>query len=41
MQGQTTDEELNFNKKEHLVEELAKRWWYALPEWPPVNYDYQ
>ena len=24
----------------HLVDEFAKRWWYALPDWPPVNYDY-
>ena len=23
-----------------MVQELAKRWWYALPSWPPVDYDY-
>lgn len=24
----------------HLVDEFAKRWWYALPAWPPVDFDY-
>lgn len=19
---------------------MLKRWWYALPDWPPANYDY-
>jgi len=38
--NQITDEDLNFSIKEHLVEEFATRWWYALPKWPPVNYDY-
>ena len=22
------------------MDEFAKRWWYALPLWPPVDYDY-
>ena len=37
---QLTEEDLNFSMKEHLVEEFANRWWYALPKWPPANYDY-
>ncbi len=28
------------DKMEGLVEELAVRWWYALPPWPPTDYDY-
>ena len=24
----------------HCVDEFAKRWWYALPAWPPENFDY-
>ena len=28
------------NEKEFLVSEVASRWWYVLPEWPPVNHDY-
>jgi hypothetical protein len=35
-----TVDELNFTKKEHLVDELAVRWWHSLPKWPPVDYDY-
>jgi hypothetical protein len=27
--------------KEELVAELLCRWWYALPDWPPKDYDYQ
>lgn len=26
--------------KENLVSEVAARWWYVLPEWPPKDYDY-
>ena len=37
---QTTDEELDFTNKLHCVDEFAKRWWYALPIWPPAKYDY-
>ena len=22
------------------MEEVLKRWWYCLPEWPPTNFDY-
>ena len=25
---------------EGLVQELAKWWWYVIPEWPPVDLDY-
>lgn len=25
---------------EGLVQELAKRWWYVIPEWPPADLDY-
>ena len=32
---------MDFNNKLHLVDEFAKRWWYALPQWPPEDYDYQ
>ena len=28
------------NPREALVGEVAVRWWYCLPEWPPVDYDY-
>ena len=38
---QTKDEELDFAQKLHLVDELAKRWWYALPVWPPADFDYK
>lgn len=42
VQTLTGDEDINFNNKEHIVEEFAKRWWYAMPpEWPPKDYDYQ
>ena len=23
------------------MDELAKRWWYALPAWPPEDFDYK
>lgn len=26
--------------KINCVDELAVRWWYALPAWPPANFDY-
>lgn len=26
--------------KDGLVQELAKRYWYVWPRWPPENYDY-
>lgn len=34
------DSDLDFRNKAHLVDELAKRWWYSMPEWPPANYSY-
>jgi hypothetical protein len=40
MSSATNEDDLNFTNKEHLIEELAVRWWYALPKWPPENYDY-
>jgi len=27
--------------KDALIYDVLKRWWYALPDWPPANYDYQ
>lgn len=27
-------------KKDVLVYDVLKRWWYALPEWPPAGHDY-
>lgn len=27
--------------KDKLVQAVAVRWSYALPEWPPVDYDYE
>jgi len=26
--------------KEELIYDVLKRWWYAMPDWPPANYDY-
>ena len=34
------DEDIDFGYKLHCVDELAKRWWYALPAWPPANHCY-
>eukprot|EP00917_Polyrhabdina_sp_WS-2016_P031649 GHVP01067467.1.p1 GENE.GHVP01067467.1~~GHVP01067467.1.p1 ORF type:complete len:259 (+),score=66.19 GHVP01067467.1:54-779(+) len=28
------------NPKELLVSKVLRRWWYALPDWPPLDYDY-
>lgn len=38
---EVADSDIDFNNKVHLVDEFAKRWWYVLPEWPPVDYDYK
>lgn len=27
--------------KDKLVQEVATRWWYALPEWPPVDFPFE
>jgi hypothetical protein len=24
-----------------LVGDVAVRWWYCLPEWPPADFDYE
>jgi hypothetical protein len=40
MSVSTTDEEINFTNKDHLIEEFSVRYWYSLPAWPPVDYDY-
>ena len=37
---QANEEVIDFNNKLHLVDELARRWWYALPAWPPADFDY-
>ena len=31
---------MDFTNKLHVVDEFAKRWWYALPAWPPADFDY-
>lgn len=28
------------NNKEQMVADLLCRWWYVLPDWPPVDYDF-
>ena len=38
---QVTEDDLDFHDKLHCVDELAARWWYALPSWPPVDFDYK
>jgi len=30
----------NVKSHEGLVQELAKRWWYVIPDWPPEKFDY-
>lgn len=35
------DGDIDFNNKVHLVDEFAKRWWYVLPAWPPLDFDYK
>jgi hypothetical protein len=27
--------------KDILAGEVAKRWWYCFPEWPPADFDYE
>ena len=34
------EHKVSYRNREDLVNELAKRWWYAMPEWPPEVYDY-
>ena len=38
---QVNEEDIDFGNKLHCVDELANRWWYALPAWPPANYNYE
>jgi hypothetical protein len=30
----------NRSGKEQLVADILCRWWYVLPDWPPVDFDY-
>jgi len=30
----------SYLSKENLVSEVGARWWYVLPEWPPVGHNY-
>jgi hypothetical protein len=39
--GPMADGEINFANKDHLINELAIRWNYALPEWPPRDFDFE
>ncbi|KAF4748869.1 hypothetical protein FOZ63_020153, partial [Perkinsus olseni] len=32
---------INRSEKEQLVSEVLCRWWYAMPPWPPANFDYE
>lgn len=32
--------DINFKNQEHLVYEFSVRWSYALPSWPPKDFDY-
>jgi len=27
--------------KNELIIDVLKRWWYCMPDWPPVGFDYQ
>ena len=29
------------NNMSYLVEQFSQRWWYALPAYPPENFDYK
>lgn len=37
--GQTVNDGVSRAKKE-LIYNILKRWWYCMPDWPPVDYDY-
>jgi len=30
----------SLKQKEEIVQEILKRWWYVIPEWPPANFNY-
>lgn len=34
------EEDIDFTLRLHCVDELAVRWWYALPAWPPADFNY-
>jgi hypothetical protein len=34
-----TPKKISLKPKGNLVYDILKRWWYALPDWPPENYD--
>jgi hypothetical protein len=36
----STEENYYYRVDEEVVLELARRWWMALPDWPPVDHDY-
>lgn len=43
--GETKDKaesgKVDYFNKDDLANELATRWWFALPkEWPPIDYDF-
>lgn len=40
MTNQNESGEVNLENVDHLVDELAVRWWYAIPEWPPKDFDF-
>lgn len=31
---------ISFKDKEHVIDEILCRWWYALPVWPPPHFNY-
>ena len=37
--GSSSTKKIVLKPKGKLVYELLERWWYALPSWPPENYD--
>lgn len=37
---QIEEDDIDFRNKVHCIDELAKRWWYAMPEWCPVQLSY-
>lgn len=37
---QSSSDGIRYDDKIHLVDEFATRWWYAMPLWPPANFDY-
>ena len=37
--GTSSTKKVSLKPKGVLVYELLKRWWFALPSWPPENYD--